>query len=221
MLPPTWIYTVQHDDLRGLVPFLSLPSHPTQNATYLFHHHQIYHTFYLHSFLGSCHPCVLMQTLVLEVCVTYTYPPFSTELHHSSFIIFFTWNFKIPAIPALTLSPIRLFRFSRMHNLFFPFPNLFTILSNSFQNHSLSSPFHSLGPYPTIPQTLTLENLNLIRRILELKQPMSVIAIYHIIPRAELQTFPFINLHHSPCFPCICCQTFIHCINPTFSRWTH
>ena len=50
----------------------------------LLHQHQIYHALYLYSILVPCHPCVLMQTLVFEVCVIHTQPPFSTELHHSS-----------------------------------------------------------------------------------------------------------------------------------------
>ena len=44
---------------------------------------------------------------------------------------------------------------------------------------SLSSSSPSLGPYPTTTKTLTLENLNLIQRILELTHSRSITAFYH------------------------------------------
>ena len=65
------------------------------------------------------------------------------------------------------------FRSPSAHNLH-PFPTLSIVLSMSFQNFSLSSPIPSLGPYPTTTQSLPLENLTLMRRILDLTRPKSI-----------------------------------------------
>ena len=49
----------------------------------------------------------------------------------------------------------------------------------SFQNLYLSSPIPSLGSYLNTTQTLTLQNLNFIHRILELTHPKSITALCH------------------------------------------
>ena len=88
---------------------------------------------------------------------------------------------KATVIPALTVSPIHLFRSSSTLNLY-QFPTLSTVLSKSFQNLSLFSPIPSLGLYPTTTQTLTLQNLSLIHRILEVTHPKSITSLYHTFP---------------------------------------
>ena len=164
----TWLYTV-NDYLRGLVPFLSLPSHH-----FLFNQN---HALYFHSILVPCQPWVLMQPPVLKVCVAHTQSPFSTKLHHSSALIIISWNSK--SNRALALSPIYPFRSPRLHNLY-PLLTLSRILSISFQSPSLSSPSPSLGVIPHHQTNLTLENLNLTQRILQLTQVISLqCAIYH------------------------------------------
>ena len=93
------------------------------------------------------------------------YPQNATTLLPLSFS---PGTLKATVISALILSPIHLFRSTRMHNLY-QFPTLSRALSISFQNLSLSSS-SSLGPYPTITQTL-------IQRIIELTHPKSTTAL--------------------------------------------
>ena len=75
---PTWLYTAQHDDLRCLVPFLSLLSHSAQNTAYLLYQHQVYHALYLHS----------LADLWKFLCLNYV------ELLHPSSIFILSWNSK-------------------------------------------------------------------------------------------------------------------------------
>ena len=93
--------------------------------------------------------------------------PFFAKLHTLLPLSFSPGTPKAPVMPALGLSLIHPFRSPRMHNQY-PFPTLSRVLPMSFQNVFLSSPSPSLGLYPTTTQTLTLENLNLLQRILEL-----------------------------------------------------
>ena len=131
----------------------------------LLHQHQIYHAF--NSTLSwSLATLVYLCKLLYSKYVLPKHSPLSpqmTELHHSSIIILFCNSKEKKVISALPPFPIHLFRSHSNHNIY-PFPTLSTILSKSFQNLSLSSPFPSLGPYTT--QTLILEILNLIHRIL-------------------------------------------------------
>ena len=98
------------------------------------------------------------------------------------YIIVLLWNSKSTSysvIPALTQSPIHPFRSSSTHNPH-TFPTLSTILSKLFHNISLTSPFPSMEPYPTTTtQTLTLENMNLIYRIVELTHPKFIKVLFH------------------------------------------
>ena len=144
----------------------------------LLHQYKIYHALYLHSILAPCHPCVLLQTPMLKYVL-----PTHSPLSKQNFITLLPLSFspgtpKAPLMPSLVLSSIHPFRSHRMHNLY-PFTTLSKILSMLFQNLSLSSPSPSLGPYLATTQTLTLENLNLIQRILELTYPKSITPLYY------------------------------------------
>ena len=82
--------------------------------------------------------------------------------------------------PTLNLSPTYPFNSPSTHNLY-PLPILFTTLSKSFQNLTRFSFSPSVGPYTTTARNVTLGNLNLTHRILELTYPKSITALCHYL----------------------------------------
>ena len=123
------------------------------------------------TFLGLCHPCVLMQILMFEVC----YPHIASFQHRTTPLFsHFHSLLELQKHQLYRLSPYLQSIHSGLPapNLY-PFPSLSIVLSESFQNVSLSSSIPSLRPYPITTQTL-------IHRILELTHPKSITALCHI-----------------------------------------
>ena len=83
-----------------------------------------------------------------------------------------------PVMPILILSLTHQFRSPSTYNLY-PLPTLFTTFFKSFQKFSHSSMSPSLGLYIMTTYTLTLENLNLTQRVLELTHVKSITALCH------------------------------------------
>ena len=82
-----------------LFSYLSLFSHTEYMVQLIsLYQHQSLHAYYFHFILVSSYLCVLMYTLVLKVCITHTQPPFRTEKHSPS-IILFTWNSEYKLYP--------------------------------------------------------------------------------------------------------------------------
>ena len=176
--PDFTVYTVQNGDMRCLVSFFSLPSHPSQNATYPSSLASGLSCSLPPLHLGPLPPlCTYANSFVQSMCCPHTAP-----FQHRTPPLFS--HFCSPGTPKntsytdSTLFSIHLLRSCKTHNLY-QFPTLSIVLSMSFQNLSLSSSFPSLGLYPTITQKLTLENLNLIHRILELTHLKSITALCH------------------------------------------
>ena len=86
---PTWLQGVQHGDLRGLVPFLSLPSHPAHIAAYLFFFFTKTRSMLLCTSSLSW-PLCIYGNLFSKVCVAPTQPTFCTELQ-----LFFHYHFLL------------------------------------------------------------------------------------------------------------------------------
>ena len=118
--------------------------------------------------------------LLYSNCVLSTHSSLRTQNSNSLLSLSFSPGTpKAPVILALALSPFHPFRFPRMHNYsLYSLPTLSTVLSMSFKNLFLSSPF-PFWSYPTTTQTLILKNLILIQRFLELNIPNSIVAMCH------------------------------------------
>ena len=140
---------------RSIMLFISPPSQQLATLVYL------------------CKPLFLKYVLPIHISLSAQNSTTSLPL------LFSPGTPKAPVLPSLTSSPIHPFTFPKIHNLY-PFL-LYPTLSISFQNTFLSSPSPSERLYPTTTQTLTLENLNLIQRILELTHPKSITALCYTL----------------------------------------
>ena len=115
-----------------------------------------------------------MHTSVLKIYVSHTQSPSAQNSTTLLPLSFSPGTLKVPVMPAL----INPFRSTIMQNLY-PFLMPSRVLSILFQDLSFSSPSPSLELYPTMTQTLILENLNLIQRILELTYLNFITALCH------------------------------------------
>ena len=89
MSSPTLLYRVKHGDLRGVVPFLSMPSHPEGNISFFTNTRSIM------LFISTpSWPLTTTVYLCKLLYFMYILPTHSPLLHYSSSIITLSWNLK-------------------------------------------------------------------------------------------------------------------------------